>query len=180
MKMPIYTVALPLLAVFAFAQDTPPSQTPSQPSSQPSKAEAQTKSTQAAATMPDTTGKGGPAQMKTQTYSGTLMDASCAGGGTSAASSSSSTSSTTSSSADRTANDQSSSAGSGSCNLSASSSQFALKMKDGKVVRLDDVGNLRVQEAMKMHKKWTEGGKPVHVKASGVMSGDQLTVVSIN
>jgi len=69
------------------------------------------------------------------------------------------------------------------CSLSSSTSQFALQMKDGKTVRLDDVGNQRVQEAMKAHKKWSDSAtanKPVRVKVSGVMSGDRLTVMSIN
>jgi len=70
----------------------------------------------------------------------------------------------------------------GGCSLSSTTSQFALQMKDGKVVRLDDVGNARVQEAMKAHKKWGESAtanKPVRVKISGVMTGDKLTVMSI-
>ena len=119
MKVPIYTVAVPVLAIFAFAQDNPPSQSQSQHA---------------------------PTQMKTQTWSGTLVDASCAGASSAATPPSP-----------------------GSCNLTASSSQFALKMKDGRTLRLDDVGNLRVQEAMKTHKQWSDSNKPVHVKASGII-----------
>jgi len=72
------------------------------------------------------------------------------------------------------------SAGSGNCAISASTSQFALKMKDGQIVRFDDVGNTRVQEAMKTHKNWTSNsGKDVHVTVSGVQDGDKITVMSI-
>jgi len=55
-------------------------------------------------------------------------------------------------------------------------------MKDGQIVRLDDVGNARVQEAMRSHKNWSESvtaNKPVRVKINGVMSGDKLTVMSV-
>ena len=119
--------------------------------------------------------------MKTQTYAGTLLDASCAGTGSTAAAGSPATSTATpapASSADRTAGNP----GSPSCAVSATTSQFALKMKDGNTVRFDDVGNARAQEALKIHKKWTEsaaGGKPLQVKASGVLTGDKLTVLYV-
>jgi len=67
--------------------------------------------------------------------------------------------------------------------VSSTTSQFALKTKEGSVMRFDDVGNSRVQEAMKNHKKWTDAStanKPVKVKVTGVMSGDRLTVMSID
>ena len=50
-------------------------------------------------------------------------------------------------------------------------------------MRFDDVGNARVQEAMKTHKNWSESAsasKAIHVKANGVLNGDKLTVLSIN
>ena len=160
MRFPIYTVAIPILTAVAFAQGTPPAQ-PKQPdeSGAPSKAASDR-----------------PQEVKTQTYSGTLIDASCAGPGS--ASTTTSTSSATSS-ADR-------SAGSGSnpsCAVAASTTQFALKTKDGNTVRFDDVGNARVQEAMKTHKKWSESAsasKAIHVKANGVLNGDKLTVLSVD
>ncbi len=149
MRAWIYTVALPVLAVVALAQDTPPAQTAK-------------KDTKSADTLQE---------MKTQTYSGTLMDASCAG--TSAAAPAST------SSADRAAG----SSGGQSCNVSSSTSQFAMKTKDGKTMNFDDVGNARVQEAMKTHKKWSDSAsssKPIRVKASGVLNGDKLTVLSVD
>jgi hypothetical protein len=112
-------------------------------------------------------------EMKTQTYSGTLTDASCAG------SPASSPTPAPSATADRStppADNQ-------TCPVSANTNQFALKLKDGKIVKFDNVGNLRAQEAFKAHKKWNDdsaANKPIHAKASGVLNGDQLTVVSIN
>ena len=161
MRLPIYTVAMPILAAFAFAQDTPPVQ-PKQP---------------VEGGVPSKAGSDRPQEVKTQTYAGTLIDASCAGPGSATATTS--TSSAATSSADR-------SAGSGSnpsCAVAATTSQFALKTKDGNTVRFDDVGNVRVQEAMKTHKKWSDSAsasKAIHVKANGVLNGDKLTVVSID
>jgi len=199
--MIIYTVAVPVLAAFAFAQDTPPAQTPAQPkepveSTTPATPPSPAQGQKPAAT-PDSTAAQKPAgaeakaksggeeklaEMKTQTYAGTLLDASCAGTGSTAAAAGSSAASTASptpaSSADRTAGNP----GSPSCAVSASTSQFALKMKDGNTVRFDDVGNARAQEALKTQKKWTESAaasKPLQVKASGVLNGDKLTVLSV-
>ena len=172
MRLPIYTVAVPILAAVAFAQDTPPAQ-PKQPaeSAAPSKA-----------------GSDRPQEVKTQTYSGILMDASCAGSGSAAAPASTSSTGSTAGSTDSTAATPSAdrTAGSGSnpsCGVTASTTQFALKTKDGNTVRFDDVGNARVQEAMKTRKKWSDSAsanKAIHVKANGVLNGDKLTVLSID
>jgi hypothetical protein len=193
MRLPIYTVAIPILAAVAFAQDTPPVQ-PKQP-------------TESAA--PSKAGSDRPAEVKTQTYSGTLMDASCAGSGSAAPTSTSSagsTAPTSTSSAGSTGSSAGSAPGSPagspagstastssadraapsadqSCAVAASTTQFALKMKDGTTVRFDDVGNTRVQEAMKTRKKWSDSAaasKPIRVKANGVLNGDKLTVLSID
>lgn len=172
MRLPIYTVAMPVLAAVAFAQGTPPAQ-PKQPaeSSAPSKA-----------------GSDRPQEVKTQSYSGTLIDASCAGPGsassTTATSSTGSTGSSTDSTAARSSADGSAGSGSNpSCAVATSTTQFALKTKDGNTVLFDDVGNARVQEAMKTHKKWSDSAsasKAIHVKANGVLNGGKLTVLSID
>ena len=174
MRLQIYTVAMPILAAVAFAQDTPPAQ-PKQPAE--------------SAAAPSKAGSDRPPEVKTQTYSGILMDASCVGSGSAATTTSTSSTGSTASSADSTAATSSAdrSAGSGSnpnCAVAASTTQFALKTKDGNTVRFDDVGNARVQEAMKTHKKWSDSAatasKPIHVKANGVLNGDKLTVLSID
>ena len=140
MRLPIYTVAVPILAAVAFAQEAPPA-----PPKQP-----------AASTAPSKGGSDRAQEVKTQTYSGTLMDAACAGSGSAAA---------------------------GGCAVAASTTQFALKTKEGTIVRFDDVGNARAQEGMKTHKKWSDSAsasKAIHVKANGVLNGDKLTVLSID
>ncbi|MCU1234223.1 MAG: hypothetical protein JWP63_2190 [Candidatus Solibacter sp.] len=170
MRVLTYTVAVPMLAALAFAQDAPPAE-PKQPAAK-SSAKSNTQATDRPQEMQE---------MKTQTYSGTLMDASCANSASGGTTSTSATSSTSSGAASTSSADRS--AGSGSCAVSASTTQFALKMKDGNTVRFDDVGNARAQEAMKAHKRWSESAsanKPVRVKASGVLNGDKLTVVSID
>jgi hypothetical protein len=184
MRALIYTVAVPVLAAVAFAQDTPPVQQPtgSAPSTAGKSSQGPSDKMAGQTSSPTSSLQ----EMKTQTYSGTLMDASCAG--SAAPASTSSTSSTGSSAASTTAASSSAdrSAGSGanqSCGVSASTTQFALKTKDGNTVRFDDVGNARAQEAIKTHKKWSESAtasKPIHVKASGVLNADVLTVVSVN
>ena len=161
MRVLIYTVAAPLLTAMAFAQDTPPAQ-PQQPAqaAAPAAAEKTAKDT--------TAGKASaPAvpEVKTQSYSGTLTDASCAASGSAPAASGSSASSGS------------------SCPVSASTKEFALVLKDGTTVKFDDVGNMRVQEAFKTHKKWNDAAsasKPVRVKAGGILNGDKMTVTSIN
>ena len=153
-----------------------------------------------------TTGTSAPAEAKTQTFKGTLMDASCAMPGTVSSSSTSSSTSTasaetqkssTSTTAERkttteqssttqaqTAGDASRTAASGqACAVSTSTTEFAMKLDDGRMVRFDSVGNMRTQEAIKNKKKWNEAasaGKTIHAKASGMMSGDKLVVMSIN
>jgi len=165
MKCSIYSIAVPILAAVGFAQDTPPAQ-PKQPTESASPAATPTqdkKSSQSADRLQE---------MKTQTYSGTLVDASCAGSAAPAPAAATS-------SADRTVG---SSPASG-CSLSAAATQFALQTKDGQTMRFDDVGNTRVQEAMKTHKKWSDSvsaNKPLRVKVSGVLNGDKLTVMSVN
>jgi hypothetical protein len=147
MRVRIYTVILPFLAVAAFAQDAPPTQPKQSPTAQ-----AADKTSEKASDRPQ--------EMKTQTYSGILMDASCAGSGAA---------STTSSA--------------GACAVSTSTTQFAMKMKDGSTVRFDDVGNARVQDVMKTRKKWSNSisaNKSIQVKASGVLNGDKLTVLSVD
>jgi len=69
------------------------------------------------------------------------------------------------------------------CTASASTSQFALQLKDGRTLRFDSVGNMRAQEAFKSKKKWSDAatsGKAISAKASGVLNGETLTVTSID
>jgi hypothetical protein len=162
-----------MLAAMAFAQDTPPPR-PQQAAPSAADKTAKDKSPDKSKDQDKTAAQSSnrPEEMQTQSYSGTLMDASCAG--------SDSAPSTPAKSADRAA---ASADKQSSCSVTASTTQFALKLKDGKTVKFDDVGNLRAQEAFKVHKKWSDSAtasKPVHVKTGGVLNGDQLTVISID
>ena len=106
-----------------------------------------------------------PAELKTQTYRGTLMDASCAGA-------------SKQSSGKAAAADQSQ-----SCKVSASTKEFALRTDSAETFRFDSVGNVRAEEAMKNKKNWSTGaaaGKPIRAKVIANADGDKLTVMSIN
>ena len=158
-------IAAMAFALAAFAQDDK------------SKPQTQTPTTQ---TMQDTkaTAPGAPAEMKTQTYKGALVDMACAGGA--ASSPTAASSNTPPNSAQATADRA---AGQSTCNVSANTQQFGLRMKDGRTVRFDLVGNQRAQDALKNKKKWTEAssaGKEINATVKGVMSGDKLIVSSIN
>jgi len=173
MRTLFYTVGLPLLAATAaFAQTTQPATPPSTP--------ADTTATKGNDKSSDK-GMDRPQEAKTETYSGTLMDASCAGSGGAATPAPAADKAATATAAKSSANKP---ADSGSnCAVSSSTSQFALQTKDGKVVRFDDVGNARVQEIMKTRKGWSDSAsanKPIKVKASGLMSGDKLIVLAVN
>ena len=106
-----------------------------------------------------------PAELKTQTYRGTLMDASCAGAGKE-------------SSGKAAAAEQSQ-----SCKVSASTKEFALRTDSAETFRFDSVGNARAEEAIKNKKNWSTdaaAGKPIHAKVIANANGDKLTVMSIN
>ena len=131
-----------------------------------------------------------PAQ-SAQTYKGTLMDASCAtpGGGTASSAANVSGANQRASDGARSGerqneSDRSATAESSAktCSVSANTTQFALKLDDGRSVRFDSVGDLRAQQAMKDKKKWNEAagsGKPIRAKVSGFLSDDKLMVISI-
>jgi len=159
-------IAAMALALAAFAQDEkvkPESQTPDNKTMHDTKA------------VPPPSAPGTPAEMKTQTYHGVLVDTSCGSAASTSASTNNSPSNSSTSGADRAA-------GQG-CTVSANSNQLGLKMKDGKTVRFDLVGNQRAQDALKNKKKWSEaasGGKEIRVTVKGALTGDKLIVSSID
>lgn len=123
-----------------------------------------------------------PAEMKTSMFKGILVDMSCAGQGSASTATSPAASATPSADKANSANRAASDSGS-SCNVSANSKEFGLKMEDGKTVPFDLVGNQRAQDAVKNEKSWNKDistNKPIHAKVSGVMSGDHLIVASIH
>jgi len=166
MKLQVCIAAL-VLSLAAFAQDEKVAKPDAQPASDNKTTQDATKAKATSAA------PGAPAEMKTQTYKGILVDTSCAAPSSTA--SSASNAPENNSQADR-------SAGQG-CTLSASSSQLGLKMKDGHTVHFDMVGNQRAQDALKNKKKWTEAasaGKEIRVTVKGALNGDKLIVSSID
>ena len=132
---------------------------------------------------------GSTAEIKTQTFKGALVDASCAGGGTSTTSSTSgkqtteTSKSSSNSSVSKTGEASRTGENNQSCVASANTSQFGLRMKDGRVMRFDAVGNERAKEAFSAKKKWSDAsaaGKEIQATVSGAESGDQLTVITIH
>ena len=162
---------------------TPPTQQATPPdASQADRAAQQTPDTQskdAAKTKAGTTASGAMAEMKTTNFKGVLVDMGCAGHSSGTASTApAGAAADQSQSANRAASDSGS-----DCPVTASSTQFGLKMDDGKTVRFDLVGNQRAQDAIKNEKSWNKeltANKPIHAKVSGVMSGDKLIVSSIH
>lgn len=225
MKATICVAAMTFVIGSAIAQQggnpqTPQSPAGANPQTSPQSSPSQTtKDTQSAKETMNAPGKesGAMNEMKTKTFKGTLVDASCAGvrGAASATTSPASdagsaaapgtpsnpaTPSTPGSETKSAANRQSTAAAAnatasegsanraadsaaGSCSVSSSTSQFAMKLDDGRTLALDMVGNDRAKEQIQKNKKWTEAassGKPIKAKVSGVESGEKLVVSSIN
>jgi hypothetical protein len=70
-----------------------------------------------------------------------------------------------------------------SCPVSSSTTAFALKTKDGQVMKFDAVGNARTAEELKTKGSWSKdvaAGKPVHAKVTGILNGGNITVTSIS
>jgi len=222
MKATICVAAMTFVIGSAIAQQGSNPQTPQSPAgANPQTSPSQTtKDTQSAKETMNAPGKesGAMNEMKTKTFKGTLVDASCAGvrGAASATTSPASdagsaaapgtpsnpaTPATPGSETKSAANRQSTAAAAnaaapegsanraaadsaaGSCSVSSSTSQFAMKLEDGRTLALDMVGNDRAKDQIQKNKKWTEAassGKPIKAKVSGVESGDKLVVSSIN
>ena len=68
------------------------------------------------------------------------------------------------------------------CTLSSSTSTFALQAVGGQVFKFDSVGNIRAAEMLKSKANWTKdlnAGKPIRAKVSGTLSGETITVASL-
>lgn len=175
MKAQVFVVTMAVTAGMAMAQTTPAQTTPAQPPAQttPAQPAAQTTPAQPQYTQ--------PAEMKTSSFKGVLVDLSCGASATTAASTASAAAANAAppeSTANRSASDSGS-----SCPITANSSQIGMKLDDGRTVRFDLVGQQRAQDALKSDKHWSKdlaAGKPIHAKVSGAMSGDKLIVSSIH
>jgi hypothetical protein len=141
------SVSLAAILLFAGAVGA---QEPQKPANPPTPTQTATPASQSSNSVP-------LAELKTQSYKGTLVDMACAASGTAA--------------------------DSHGCGVSSSTKEFALRTKDGQTLRFDSVGNDRVAEALRNKKKWSDlvsAGKSIEVTVNGVVSGDKLTVVSIS
>jgi len=119
-----------------------------------------------------------PAPLNIQQWRGTLVDASCAG---SSNTKSAEQGTTVDSGRPQKGHAKADTASTG-CTVSSSTSAFALQTDSGQVLRFDSVGNIRAAEALKNKANWTKdlsAGKPIHAKVSGTLSGDTITVTSL-
>ena len=157
MKARVSILVVSLAVGAAMAQQAAPQQAPPQQAPHTEKKG----NTPATSTM--------PAEMKTLTYKGTLVDMSCT--------TANSTPSATPNTANRSAADTS------NCPVKADSSQLGIKLDDGRVMKFDMVGNQRAQDELKNNKRWSKdlsANKPIRVTVSGVVSGEKLVVSSIH
>ena len=173
MKILTGILSVGLMAGMAWAQ------APQKSGQTPSTSQAPDKG--AASAKDSTASNSGVAEVKTQKYKGELVDASCAGGASSAPTSSTKGAKGAggSAEADRSAAGDSK----GSCTVSTSTNEFALRTKDGHTLAFDSVGNERAKQTIQSKKKWQENAsaaKPINVTISGMESDGKLTVVTLN
>jgi len=131
-----------------------------------------------------TTNSGAPA---VQSWTGVLVDANCAvGGGANSQATTGSDAQNKNEAVDSGRPEKGHKKKHGemqSCPVSSSTSAFALKTKDGQVMKFDAVGNARAAEELKTKGSWSKdiaGGKPIHAKVSGTLNGDSIIVTSIS
>ena len=160
-------LAIPLIVGVALAQSQP--QTP--PAGQTGATGAQSGSATSTQQPP-------PAEMKTMTYKGVLVDLACG-----SATSSTAPAATTPPSGTPAPAATSADRASGDCPVTANSTRLGLKMDDGKVVKFDLVGQQRAQDGLKANKGWAKNiaaNKPLKVKVRGVLQGEKLIASSID
>ena len=118
-----------------------------------------------------------PAEMKTMTFKGVLIDTSCTAptaSGQPAPSQGTAEAATQPGAANRSVGD---------CAVSPSSATLGMKLNDGRTVRFDMVGNQRAQDELKNNKRWSKdvsAGKSIHASVNGVIQGNKLIVSSIH
>jgi cytoskeletal protein RodZ len=186
MKAQVCMLAVSLALGVAIAQTTPASQTPASQTQDPQQKTAQTDSKTNAkdnTKANSATASGSPAEMKTASFKGVLLDMSCASPSSASAATAPADHSASSDSKQKDSANRSASDSGPNCPVSASTKEFGVKLEDGRTVRFDLVGNQRAQDAVKNDKGWSKdmsANKPIHAKISGVLNGDKLIVASIN
>ena len=118
-----------------------------------------------------------------QSWTGTLVDANCAGGsGTAAAQAPAENNQKAVDSGRPEKGHKKAHGAAESCAANSSTTTFALRTKDGHVMKFDAVGNARAAEEVKTKASWSRdaaAGKPIRAKVTGMLSGDNITVTSI-
>ena len=126
------------------------------------------------------TPKSGTGQVNVQSWKGTLVDANCANGGSQAAKESSDSKGVDSGRPEK--GHKKSHSETEGCLVSSSTTAFAIKTKEGQVMKFDAIGNSRAAEQLKTKASWSKdvaAGKPIHATVSGILNGDSITVISI-
>ena len=122
------------------------------------------------------------ARENVQSWHGTLVDANCAG--VSQASNANNTESGGAVDSGRPEKGHKKGhADAQNCAVSSSTTAFALKTKEGQVMKFDEVGNARAAEELKTKGSWSKdaaSGKPIHTTVSGILNGDKVVVTSIS
>jgi hypothetical protein len=128
----------------------------------------------------------GTAAVTIQQWHGTLVDASCAGSSNAKPADAASAPAEQTQPVDKGrpqkahAKAESPAAG---CAVTSSTSAFALQEAGGQVLKFDSVGNIRAAEMLKSKATWTKelsAGKPIRAKVSGTLSGETVTVASLD
>ena len=199
-----FAVLFPAVGLFGglcFAQADAPQQQQQQPST------TQTTVTQQSTATTTSGSTQTAAPMEIRHWEGTLVDMSCISGGSTGAANSTTTTtsettttttdqattSTTTTSTEtkekakskehRSRMKNESGENKAQCAASNSTTMFGLKLEDGSVLRFDSVGSTRAAEQLKEKKSWVKDlgeGKAIRAKVNGTMSGDKITVTSIN
>ena len=133
----------------------------------------------------DTQKSGAGTHENIQSWRGTLVDANCAdsAGGSQASNPSNTGNNGAVDSGRPEKGHKKSHAETQSCPVSSSTTAFALKTKEGQVMKFDAVGNARAAEELKTKGSWSKdvaAGKPIHTTVSGILKGDSVVVTSIS
>ena len=127
----------------------------------------------------------GTAAVAIQQWHGTLVDASCAGSSNAKPADSASAPAEQTQPVDtgrpQKAHVKGESPASG-CAVTSSTSAFALQAPGGQVMKFDSIGNIRAAEMLKSKANWAKdlsAGKPIHAKVAGTLSGETITVASL-
>jgi len=184
------TVILPM-GISLAQQTTAPAQSEATGESQAG----QTQSKKPASTRASSGDSTTPVKTNSQKYKGTLVDAECAHNGASTSPSSQSSAdraALSNASAEPRANQGDTSQKEGtsrqsnsaeSCAATSGTSDFALRLPDGRTLRFDSVGSERVKEGLKTKKKWADAAatrKPIRSTVHGFETGDTLMALSID